>query len=192
MGFNLLIDEKANVLYFNHPEVRSFDDNSVIKQGAIYRVELSSGKKTVVLSGLSNPGGLALDSEGNLYFGDETDPHDARIVIFRMSPDGNVTRVTDGVDAGEGFYDPGYLKFCMASSEVATGPENYIGDVNGDASVDIVDALLVARYAVQLPVLSFDENAADVNCDGQINIVDALFIARKAVELPVNGWCGGG
>ena len=80
----------------------------------------------------------------------------------------------------------------MVSSKVATGPENYIGDVNGDASVDIVDALLVARYAVQLPVLSFDENAADVNCDGQINIVDALFIARKAVELPVNGWCGGG
>ena len=65
-----------------------------------------------------------------------------------------------------------------------------IGDVNGDGGINIVDALLVARYAVNLPVSNFDESAVDVNCDGQVNIIDALFIARKAVSLPVNGWCG--
>ena len=65
-----------------------------------------------------------------------------------------------------------------------------IGDVSGDNSVNIIDALFVARFAVGLPVSNFNADAADVNCDGQINIVDALFIARKAVGLSVNGWCG--
>ena len=64
-----------------------------------------------------------------------------------------------------------------------------IGDVSGDGEITIVDALFVARHAVNLPVSNFDESKADVNCDGKVNIVDALLIARKAVGLPVPGWC---
>ncbi|MEW6570086.1 MAG: alkaline phosphatase [Nitrospirota bacterium] len=63
------------------------------------------------------------------------------------------------------------------------------GNVNGDSKVDIVDALLVARYAAELSVNNFIFEAADVNCDASIDVVDALLIAGKAAGLPISNWC---
>ncbi len=63
------------------------------------------------------------------------------------------------------------------------------GDVSEDGTLNIVDALFIARYAVNLPVDDFNEDAADVDCNGHVDIVDALFVARKAVGLTVQGWC---
>ena len=63
------------------------------------------------------------------------------------------------------------------------------GDVNGDYRLDILDALVVARCALDLPGADCDPQSADVNCDHQINILDALLIARKALGLPVPPWC---
>jgi endoglucanase len=57
------------------------------------------------------------------------------------------------------------------------------GDVNGDGSVTIVDALLVAQYYVGLTPANFNPAAADVNCSGSIDIVDALRIAQFYVGL---------
>jgi hypothetical protein len=57
------------------------------------------------------------------------------------------------------------------------------GDVNGNLSVDIVDALVVAQYYVGLNPSSFQACAADVNQNGTIDIVDALLIARCYVGL---------
>lgn len=57
------------------------------------------------------------------------------------------------------------------------------GDVNGDDTVDIVDALLTAQYYVGLDPAGFDPAPADVDCDGQITIVDALLIAQYYVGL---------
>ena len=65
-----------------------------------------------------------------------------------------------------------------------------IGDVNGDSSINIIDALLIARYSVSLPLRIFHPSAANVDCSDSINIVDALLVARKAVKLPVQSWCG--
>jgi endoglucanase len=58
-----------------------------------------------------------------------------------------------------------------------------LGDANGDGSVTIVDALLVAQYSVGLSVTINLANA-DVNGDGSVNIVDALRIAQLSVGLP--------
>lgn len=58
------------------------------------------------------------------------------------------------------------------------------GDVNGDGSINVVDALFVAQYTVGLRTLNSQQlAAADVNCDGQVNVVDALFIAQYTVGL---------
>ncbi len=65
----------------------------------------------------------------------------------------------------------------------------FVGDVSGDGNINIVDALFIARFAVGLDVISFDEDAADVDCNDQVNIIDALLVARKAVGLPAVGWC---
>jgi len=71
-----------------------------------------------------------------------------------------------------------------------TGTKIAIGDADGNGTMNIVDALFVARSAAGLTVGTFYPAAADVNCDGTVNIVDALFIARKAAGLTVTGWCG--
>ncbi|MBN2738609.1 MAG: cellulase family glycosylhydrolase [Spirochaetales bacterium] len=66
---------------------------------------------------------------------------------------------------------------------------NCQGDVNRNGTVDIVDALQIARYYVGLiQPEEIDLNCANVNCDGNINIVDALLIAQYYVGL-INGFC---
>ncbi|MBN1697239.1 MAG: family 43 glycosylhydrolase [Spirochaetales bacterium] len=57
------------------------------------------------------------------------------------------------------------------------------GDVNANGNIDIVDALLIARYYVGLNPENFDATAADVNADSGINITDALLVARFYVGL---------
>jgi len=57
------------------------------------------------------------------------------------------------------------------------------GDVNGDNSVNIVDALMTAQYSVGLNPANFNSANADVNCDSKITIVDALMIAQYYVGL---------
>ncbi|MBN1700156.1 MAG: dockerin type I repeat-containing protein, partial [Spirochaetales bacterium] len=59
----------------------------------------------------------------------------------------------------------------------------YIGDVNSNGSIDIVDALLVAQYYVGLDPANFNASNADANCNGNVDIVDALLIARYYVGL---------
>ena len=74
--------------------------------------------------------------------------------------------------------------------EINVKPSSLRGDVNHQDGINIVDALLTARYAAGLNVTGFDVEAANVNCseDG-VNIIDALLIARKSVGLSVPGWC---
>lgn len=57
------------------------------------------------------------------------------------------------------------------------------GDVNGDGSIDIVDALLIAQYYVGLDPAGFILENADTNCDGSVDIVDALLVAQFYVGL---------
>jgi hypothetical protein len=57
------------------------------------------------------------------------------------------------------------------------------GDVNEDLRLDIVDALLTARYYVGLDPQGFPVDSADVNCNGTSDIVDALLIAQYFVGL---------
>jgi endo-1,4-beta-xylanase len=68
-------------------------------------------------------------------------------------------------------------------------PGGMKGDTNGNGSVDIVDALLVAQYFVGLNPQGFIAANADTNCSGSIDIVDALLIAQKYVGLISNFPC---
>jgi len=70
------------------------------------------------------------------------------------------------------------------STPLSTPVEGVLmGDVNTSGSIDIVDALLIARYYVGLEVVDFNPEAGDVSGDGSINIVDALLVAQCYVGL---------
>ena len=56
--------------------------------------------------------------------------------------------------------------------------EILFGDVNGDESVTIADAVAIVNRVLERPSEAFDEVAADVNGDGSISIADALAIVN--------------
>ncbi len=76
-----------------------------------------------------------------------------------------------------------FLFVCILSSSGVTGFAASTGDANGNGTVDIVDALLIAQYYVGLNPGSFDASVSDVNCSGAIDVVDALLIAQYYVGL---------
>lgn len=65
---------------------------------------------------------------------------------------------------------------------VVEPPDGLIGDVDGDGTVNIIDAMLIARCSVGL-VPCADIEIADFDCSGTIDIVDALMVARYSVGL---------
>ncbi len=68
--------------------------------------------------------------------------------------------------------------------EVAIGEQPlFLGDVNNDGFIDIIDALETAQYYVGMNIIGFHPELADVNADGSIDIVDALLIAQYYVGL---------
>ncbi|MBN2443242.1 MAG: glycoside hydrolase family 9 protein [Spirochaetales bacterium] len=69
----------------------------------------------------------------------------------------------------------------VTNPPAVTDPPQNLGDVNGDGTIDIVDALLIAQYYVGLTTI--DTTNADTNCDGNVDIIDALLIAQYYVNL---------
>ncbi len=66
-----------------------------------------------------------------------------------------------------------------------------MGDVNGDGTINSVDALLTLRCASALTDFTDEQQfAADVNTDGKVNSVDALAILRYSAGLSTDGTCG--
>ena len=59
------------------------------------------------------------------------------------------------------------------------------GDVDGSGDVDAVDAAVLMRSVLDLPVYHFDATAADVNHDNEIDIVDVTCIQRYALNIYV-------
>jgi hypothetical protein len=63
------------------------------------------------------------------------------------------------------------------------GNAQSLGDVDGNNSITIVDALLTAQYYVGLDPSPFNASLADTDCNGSITIIDALLIAQYYVNL---------
>jgi len=66
-----------------------------------------------------------------------------------------------------------------AYSGVGSAPE---GDLNGDYSVDLLDAILLFRYTMlpDMYPVDYDGNMDYVK-DGEINIVDAIYLFRHSM-----------
>lgn len=68
------------------------------------------------------------------------------------------------------------------SAGFAYGQIPVCGDVDGNGTTDIVDALRIAQCYVGL-IQCPSPDAGNVNCDGSIDIVDALMVAQYYVGL---------
>ncbi len=95
--------------------------------------------------------------------------------IFKWSyeKDGSLNR-----DDDTGWIDE--VRIDYANPPVDTGD----GDINGDGVVNTQDAILALRHAMNLIVLSQQQQLhADVNGDGSITAADAVYIIRIAMGL---------
>jgi aryl-phospho-beta-D-glucosidase BglC (GH1 family) len=75
--------------------------------------------------------------------------------------------------------------FTPAPTSTPTPTFPFLGDVDLNGTINIIDALLIAQYFVGLNPDTFYPGVADVNCDGSIDMIDALFIARYYIGHPV-------
>lgn len=69
----------------------------------------------------------------------------------------------------------------------------YLGDVNGDGTVDVIDATLLQRHLAFITISSeYDIMHGDVDSDGSVSIIDVTFInryvAKAGVIYPVGEW----
>ena len=140
---------------------------------------LTPGEKVGIKGGLyRSSGGLDLSNDWSLAGISSASSALNRVVVY----------IGDKIAAGEppsGTTLPPTLSPTRTPSQTTAGNR---GDVNGDGTVTIVDALQVAQYSVGLNVPGFNVAAADANCDGSVNIVDALIIAQYFVGL-INRFC---
>ncbi len=72
---------------------------------------------------------------------------------------------------------------CGYVDNVCVTTSTLIGDVDGNGTVDMADALLVMRYVLDINTLTDEQLAvADFNGDGVINTTDVLLIMRAATS----------
>lgn len=77
-----------------------------------------------------------------------------------------------------------------ATFEVNNGGEKpdttvKLGDVNGDDSIDVMDAIAILDHAAEIPGkdLSSKMNVADINKDDSIDVMDAIIVLDHAAEI---------
>ena len=67
---------------------------------------------------------------------------------------------------------------------VATKEIVIYGDVNGDGKVNVLDAIIINRYTINLSSINgVCLVGADVNRDGKVNVLDAIIINRYTIGL---------
>jgi subtilisin family serine protease len=130
--------------------------------------------------------GVAVTGAGGFYnpfYGTSAAaPHVAAIAALGWSKNPTWTadqvkaKLLEGtIDLGQSGYDSVYGNG-RADVMAAFGVVTY-GDVNGDASINITDAVLVLKYITD-PSLGINILVADVNGDSDINITDAVLILK--------------
>ena len=72
---------------------------------------------------------------------------------------------------------------CMFFLQISPGFAAELGDANNDSEIDIIDALMVARYSVGLSAPNIVISSCDVDGNTVINIIDALIIAQYYIRL---------
>lgn len=118
-GFDVAVSQSGDV-YYNHPKLLK-----CIVGGQCVEVRLGSiekispdGTYSTVVSGLNYPSGIALDTTGNLYYGNVMDDHN--ISLLKLTPDGMVMNLGTVVDRTGYYMTIGEWGFDVAIPEPST------------------------------------------------------------------------
>jgi hypothetical protein len=186
------IDEGAGVAKFKF--VIAYDD-TILEDTDVVRGSLLSENWLVLRrslgSGAKTPGTARVEITGQSMAGELLGPGGSlAIVKFKVKDDAaegthplafsesSEPETTYLKDSGDNVIDANYTDGQIDISALAKG------DVNADGFVNIVDALLVARYDAGLSVSNFHPEVGDVDGSGLVDIIDALHIARYDAGLP--------
>ncbi|MCP4204674.1 MAG: hypothetical protein GY769_22425 [bacterium] len=157
----------TEVVYFNHPKV--VNGPATVDPGRIETLDPLTATRTVIVSNLDYPSGLALDPAGNLYFGNVT-TGPIRVELRRRAPDGTITSLGTVVDTSAGFVSVGSWAFdlCVEAGVVYF---NHPEVTNGGAVVEAgriekIDPVTAARTVV-VPGL---DNPSGLAFDGAGNL----------------------
>ena len=160
-----------------------------------WSVVASYGTAVGQFAGCAGYNCLATDSEGNLYVAEnrqEPRPAESVIRVQKRDRKGNWS-----VIAGEG-REPGQVPGGAISVAVDRDDNLYVidhdriqkytpprkGDLNGDASVNVEDAILTLKHVVGQSLLTTEQAAvADMTGEGEVNVLDSVRILRIAVDL---------
>lgn len=104
--------------------------------------------------------------------------------------DRSVNAETQGqrVQIYERFSSPEDQIWTINAREIPVEPEtqSFLGDVDGDGEVTIIDVTCIQRKLASIATANFVEEAADADEDGDLTIRDATVIQRWLAQLPSN------
>lgn len=115
------------------------------------------------------------------------------VVLENITVPNSVRQIGDNAFASSGVetiygYSGSYAEEYAAENNIAfekinSDSSRIIGDVNGDNSVDVLDATLIQKYTVDKAELTDEQVAsADVNNDNIVDILDATDIQKFSVD----------
>ena len=166
-----------------------------IEEGSTVNGEILNEEGTIAISGgkFQNPisedwfaDGFGIGTDENGYHSVHRHIYDAVITPPTCTQEGFTTHtckfcgdsyVDNHVDAWGHSFAEGVCKICGQS-------QRQFGDVDGNGSINSIDAMLILQYAVGIPVAaSLDLYAADVDGNGDANSIDAMLILQYAVGI---------
>ena len=115
---------------------------------------------------------------------------DASSNVYRIEDNGTLTRLKSSLAGGEDM--DSYWIFTtdsLGDFVVAIGdaPTLYLGDVDGDGEVTIIDATYIQRKLANLAIpFEMNDSIANTDSDGSVTIIDATYIQRWLASLPSN------
>ena len=141
------------------------------------------------ISGMTAPGASVVvtvnSTEYKTKADDITGAYTVTVTALKASDSVKITATKSGVSS------------VVTSRTVSQGPvtsDKYytVGDVSQDGVINLLDALLTARYDLDLePKLDkLAVAAADVNDDGSVNLSDAILIQKYAAKMTVSSKIG--
>ena len=169
--------------------------NGVSDNIATYTITVGYDSSAFTVAGVANGDVLTGDNVEFMYY----DNGAGKVVITAINPDNlasagnklcilNLTPVKVGASeltlTVDEFVNINGENVTISAKGTLTNTTNsgILGDVNGDGSVNVTDATMVAKYALGAQALTDEQLAlADVNNDGNVNVTDAAGIAKMAI-----------